>query len=197
MRKFPVNSAIILGIGTRKWRIVPVFHVLISFFGLPLMFLGIVALTQNSNVGMTALGIIILVVIGILVFPILFWWFFGSGKNRFIEYFEDPVGEMSDDDDNISFDENNSEGTSIGGGSSNGESPVKYMKKQTNNYKNRIQKKIFAQQNSRENRLRNVIPKKLPPKSKKRLKKTKPIEPVDTTAQCCTEVNLEGCGIGV
>ncbi len=200
MRKFPLHSSLILGVLTRRWRIFSVVHILFSFFGVPFMLLGINALITSENTGMKAVGIIVLIVLGIATMPSLVWWFFGSGKERFIAYFENTGGVAGDDDygedEEISYPDSASEGTSIGGGSSVGGYEVRYKDK-----KPRTKGKASPQGKNKkspneptgDNSLRNMKPKPLPIQSNKRLKKTRTRQPIQTT-QCCTEVTA--CGIG-
>lgn len=202
MRKFPLHSSLILGVVTRRWRIFSVAHILFSFFGVPFILLGINALITSENTGMKAVGIIILIVLGIAIMPSMVWWFFGSGKERFIAYFEDTGGFARDveydKDEEMSYPESVSEGTSIGGGSSVGGYEVRYKDKKPRTkgkasplgiMKNKKSPNEFSGDNS----LTNMKPKPLPPQSKKRLKKTRTRQPIQTN-QCCTEVTA--CGIG-
>jgi hypothetical protein len=204
MRKFPLHSSLILGVVTRRWRIFSLVHIVFSFFGVPFMLLGINALITSENTGMKAVGIIVSIVLGIAIIPSLIWWFFGSGKERFIAYFEDTGGYAGDndygEDEEMSYPDSVSEGTSIGGGSSVGGYEVKYKDKKTRTkgkaspqgtMKNQKSKK--SNEFSGDNSLTNMKPKPPPPQSRKRLKKTRTRQPIQTN-QCCTEVTA--CGIG-
>lgn len=170
------------------------FYVAIAFFGFPSMALGIIGLIEGGNPALKAVGIVSIVVIGIAIFPTVIWWFFGSGKERFITYFEQSKEEDIYDNDSLSFRDSASEGTSIEGGSSVGGFEVRYKKKKENQ-SNRILNNR-AKQLGADNTLRNVKPKRPPPpQTRKRLKKTRTRQELQPDT-CCTEIELNGCGVG-
>ena len=132
--------------------------------------------------------------------PTLIWWFFGSGREQFIRYFEnDDVVENDawyEEDEIVSGRDTFSEATSIAGSSSAGGYEVKFKPQQEKMSARDVQKnrrRAKKSETNRENSLMNVKPKRPPPQSRKRLKKTRKKDATDTT--CCTEVNVQNCGI--
>jgi len=190
LRKFVLHSSLVLGIITRKWRIVSLLHLLLAFFGFPLILLQIMTLLQSENAGPKVGGILCLIIIGIIVIPTLAWWHFGSGKSRFIRFFEgsNVQSVYYEDDDNSSISESeNGEETTIEGGSSVGGYEVRYKE----------EKKESAPKGILRNRTGDVNvfgrDKATQQRSGKRLRKTKGKEESNTNA-CCQAV--ENCGVG-
>ena len=74
MRKVPLNGARALGRATRRSKLVPPIYIIIVFFVVPLVLLGISALFEQKTVGFTVLGsfVVIGVVLGIARF--VWWW---------------------------------------------------------------------------------------------------------------------------
>ncbi|EED89425.1 sodium phosphate cotransporter, Na/Pi cotransport system protein [Thalassiosira pseudonana CCMP1335] len=74
MRKVPLNGARALGRATRRSKLVPPIYIIIVFFVIPLVLLGISALFEQKTVGFTVLGsfVVIGVVLGIARF--VWWW---------------------------------------------------------------------------------------------------------------------------
>lgn len=185
MRKFPLHSSLILGIMTRKWRIFSLIHVVFTFFLFPLMILGINDLMTSRNLALISVGVIILVILGITIFPLLLFWFFGAGKEIFVTFLKKHVFEETGNykpnspDDDISFRDRSSANTSIGGGSSTGGYEVKYNNKHNSKQKRKVNNSL--------NNMKSKLPKR---SSRQRLKKTTPPQ----TESCNGE---EACGIGV
>eukprot|EP00551_Chaetoceros_affinis_P002604 CAMPEP_0203638660 /NCGR_PEP_ID=MMETSP0088-20131115/4630_1 /ASSEMBLY_ACC=CAM_ASM_001087 /TAXON_ID=426623 /ORGANISM="Chaetoceros affinis, Strain CCMP159" /LENGTH=150 /DNA_ID=CAMNT_0050493347 /DNA_START=978 /DNA_END=1430 /DNA_ORIENTATION=+ len=147
-------------------------------------------LLQSENAGPKVGGILCLIIIGIIVIPTLAWWHFGSGKSRFIRFFEgsNVQSVYYDDDDNSSISESeNGEETTIEGGSSVGGYEVRYKE----------EKKESAPKGILRNRTGDVNvfgrDKATQQRSGKRLRKTKGKEESNTNA-CCQAV--ENCGVG-
>jgi sodium-dependent phosphate cotransporter len=86
MRRFVFSLARRLGIITRHWQGFPVFFILVVFFVVPLLLLGISTCFEKKTAGFTALGIfvVILLLVGIIWFWV--WWRFKSGKDKFLTY---------------------------------------------------------------------------------------------------------------
>ncbi len=157
------------------------------------MLLGIVNLLQRQNSGLKAVGIVCLVVIGIIVIPIFVFWHFGSGKERFIYFFEgsSSLNFGYDDDDNSSISESE-DGTTIGG-SSVGGYEVKYKEK--DNAPKGILRNRTGDVNvyGRDNSLSNIKSKGLQQQSKKRLRRSRTTEESNTNV--CIQA-VENCGVG-
>ena len=63
MRKIPMHAARQLGKGTRVWRGFPIVYIIVMFFLVPLMFLGISYLFTNDSKGLLVLGSFIVVIL--------------------------------------------------------------------------------------------------------------------------------------
>ena len=204
MRKFPLHSSLILGVVTRQWRITPIFHVGFWFFGLPYMVLGILDLLSSDDFKLKAAGIVCLIVLALLTVPSMLWWFFGSGKVKFITYFEESKDVLSMDDGSIISMDSSSEGSSIAPSSVGGGYEVKFKKEEkeprtaaknvvTNTKQSKKKAKSYhwdGKSNYMEQNLYNMKPKPPQPRSNKRLRKTRRKQ---TNEGCCADV--EGCGI--
>jgi len=83
-RKLVYSLAKKLGVITKHWRGFPIFFIVVVFFLIPLLLLGISTCFEQQSKGYTALGIfiVVLVVVGIVYFWV--WWRFQSGKDKFI-----------------------------------------------------------------------------------------------------------------
>ena len=202
MRKFPLHSSLILGVVTRQWRITPIFHVGFWFFGFPYIILGILDLLSNDDPKLMAAGIGCLIVLAILCVPSMLWWFFGSGKVKFITYFEEDRDIVSMDDDSILSMDSSFEGSSIAP-SRVGDGYEAKLKKEKKENKT-APKDVVAKQSKKnaksshwdgksshmEQSLYNMRTKPPQPRSNKRLKKSRRKQ---TNEGCCADV--EGCGI--
>jgi len=84
MRRVPLNGAKALGKWTNRSRLVPPIYVLVAFFIIPLLLLGLSALFGQGSMGFTVLGsfLVILVVYGIARF--VWWWMKQEGRAKFI-----------------------------------------------------------------------------------------------------------------
>lgn len=187
LRKCVLHSSLILGVITRRWRITALIHVLLAFFAFPLMFLGIISLLQGKNAGLKAAGIVCLVLIGIIVVPILVWWQCGSGKGRFIRFFEGSSVVIDDDTsygDNSSISESE-EGTTVLEDTTTGGYEVRYKEK--DNSPKGILKNRTGDVNvyGRENSLANT----------KRKRSKRAVAKVDSNANVCIQA-VENCGVG-
>lgn len=89
MRKFPLHGALILGILSNAWRVLPLIYVSITFFGIPFLLIGIIDLIQNSNKGIKAAGYIAVLLLLILNICAFYWWFKYDGRNKFLTFFSD------------------------------------------------------------------------------------------------------------
>eukprot|EP00980_Cylindrotheca_fusiformis_P024273 scaffold11698_cov138-Cylindrotheca_fusiformis.AAC.6 len=65
MRQVPLNAARALGRGTRLFRLFPIIYIVVAFAVIPLIFLGISFLFSEKNAGMTALGIVVVILLAI------------------------------------------------------------------------------------------------------------------------------------
>lgn len=74
MRRVPLNAAIYLGKATRYWRLVPVIYIGVTFFLIPLIFIGISTLFEKESKGYTVLGSFIVIVICLVLIYSWFWY---------------------------------------------------------------------------------------------------------------------------
>lgn len=198
MRKFSLHSSLILGVITRKWRITPLIHYLFSFIGFPFMILGIMDMLANKNKALMILGIFILVILGLMIVPSLVWWFLGSGREKFISYFEEVEEEKANKDDNLSFPDTATEGSSIAGGSSYGGFEVSYNERnrsrETSHPRGILRNKSEKRHDHRRSSTNaNGRSNPMKQRSRKRTKRARSRQPVNKK-QCCTDMNA--CGIG-
>jgi sodium-dependent phosphate cotransporter len=87
MRRIPLYWARRLGRATRLWRGFPFIYILVMFFLVPLIFLGLSYLFEQKNVGMVALGSILTILIGVALFYLGYWCRFKGGKQSCADCF--------------------------------------------------------------------------------------------------------------
>lgn len=86
MRRFVCSSAKKLGVITRYWRSFPVFFIVLVFFAVPLLLLGISTCFEKKSKGFTALGMIVIVIVAIGIIGFWSWWRFRSGKSKCLSF---------------------------------------------------------------------------------------------------------------
>merc|ERR1712147_241381 len=87
MRNIPLNAARSLGKATRIWRGFPVAYILVVFFGIPFMFLGISTLFEQDSIGMDVLGAFIVFALFLVLVYSLYWYKFKDGAKKVLESF--------------------------------------------------------------------------------------------------------------
>jgi len=80
MRNIVLNGARILGKATRVWRLFPLVWIVVMFFCVPLMFLGISSLFEQNKKGFTVLGSFLVCAICLGIIYGLFWWKYKNGQ---------------------------------------------------------------------------------------------------------------------
>jgi sodium-dependent phosphate cotransporter len=80
LRNVPMHAARQLGKATRVWRGFPAVYILVMFFLVPLIFLGLSTLFTQGSVGLTTLGAILTVALALLAVWFVYWWRFSNGK---------------------------------------------------------------------------------------------------------------------
>ena len=82
MRQVPLRTATMIGKVTRQWKGFPLVFIVVMFFLMPMLLLGISACFEKDSVGFTALGSFLLLLIfgGIAYF--LLWWYLRDGKHK-------------------------------------------------------------------------------------------------------------------
>jgi sodium-dependent phosphate cotransporter len=82
MRRVPLNLARKLGKTTRIWRGFPIVYIIVMFFIVPLILLGVSACFEQGSKGFTVLGsfLVVGIIVGIAYF--LFWWYKRDGNAK-------------------------------------------------------------------------------------------------------------------
>jgi sodium-dependent phosphate cotransporter len=88
MRKIPINAAKGLGRMTRIWRGFPVLYIFLAFFVIPLMILGISVLFSEDKIGLTVLGSVIVIALGVTLLYTIYWCVRKGGKESCLESFQ-------------------------------------------------------------------------------------------------------------
>lgn len=88
MRKVPLAAARALGKLTRMWKGFPLLYIAIVFFLIPAMFLGISSLFEQGQVGLTILGVVIVLALVLFIGYAVYKMKFAGGKEQAIEMFE-------------------------------------------------------------------------------------------------------------
>mmetsp|Transcript_14840 Transcript_14840/g.35959 ORF Transcript_14840/g.35959 Transcript_14840/m.35959 type:complete len:524 (+) Transcript_14840:1692-3263(+) len=103
MRNIPLNAARALGRSTRLFRGFPLIYIAIAFIAMPLIFLGISYLFSDGNSGLTALGSIIVVVLGLAIIYTGYYCKYQGGSEKCTECLvtrekrNNAVNELPDD----------------------------------------------------------------------------------------------------
>jgi sodium-dependent phosphate cotransporter len=80
LRRVPLHAARQLGKATRVWRGFPLAYIIVMFFLLELLFLGLSALFTNGAIGLTVLGSMVTIILFALVVWGVYWWRWNGGK---------------------------------------------------------------------------------------------------------------------
>lgn len=80
MRRVPMSAARRLGKATRHWRTFPLVFILVMFFLVPLLLLGISSCFEKQTKGFTALGVFLMMWIGGGILYFWIWWRFRDGR---------------------------------------------------------------------------------------------------------------------
>jgi sodium-dependent phosphate cotransporter len=82
MRRLILDIARLIGKATRHWKTFPIVFIVVMYFLLPLLLLGISTCFEKQKTGFTALGTFILVISFGLIAYFLLWWYFRDGKMK-------------------------------------------------------------------------------------------------------------------
>jgi len=88
MRRVPLNGARALGRWTRRSRSIPPIYVLVVFFIIPLVLLGLSELFQQGKMGYTVLGIFLCAAIVAGLARLMWFWKKQDGQTRFLNYLD-------------------------------------------------------------------------------------------------------------
>ncbi|KAL3924753.1 MAG: hypothetical protein SGILL_000848 [Bacillariaceae sp.] len=81
LRNVPLHASRQLGKATRVWRGFPIAYIIVMFFLVPLLFLGLSALFTNGAIGLTVLGSMVTILFfGLIVWGV-YWWRWNGGKD--------------------------------------------------------------------------------------------------------------------
>lgn len=81
-RKFIVNVCRWLGKTTRAWRNFPILFIIIMYFALPLLLLGISSCFEKGSNGFTGLGVFLVLLLGGGLLYFAFWWYCKNGGEK-------------------------------------------------------------------------------------------------------------------
>lgn len=84
MRRVPLEGARALGKWTRRSRSIPPIYVVVVFFIIPLLLLGLSELFQQDTVGFTVLGALICVFVVYAIARFVWWWKKQEGREKFL-----------------------------------------------------------------------------------------------------------------
>jgi sodium-dependent phosphate cotransporter len=110
VRRVPLFFARYLGKVTRKWRQFPIVFIIICFFILPILILGISTCFEKGSRGYQALGIFLTLLIFAVIFYAFIWWRYKGGKSTFRSWIrerkrkEAALKALADDMDYIKVD---------------------------------------------------------------------------------------------
>jgi solute carrier family 34 (sodium-dependent phosphate cotransporter) len=82
LRQVPIHAARQLGRGTRIWRGFPIAYIIVMFFLVELLLLGLSALFTNGAIGLTVLGSMVTVVLFAILVWSVYWWRWQGGKDK-------------------------------------------------------------------------------------------------------------------
>jgi len=88
MRKVPLEGARALGKWTRRSRSIPAIYIIIVFFVIPLLLLGLSELFSTGTVGFTTLGAMLVVFILYLILKGIWWWKKMDGREKFLNFLD-------------------------------------------------------------------------------------------------------------
>ena len=88
MRQVPLRTAKMIGKVTRHWRGFPLVFIVVMFFLMPMLLLGISACFEKKSIGFTALGSFLLILIFCGIAYFLMWWYFRDGKHKCVSCIE-------------------------------------------------------------------------------------------------------------
>jgi len=88
MRKVPLEGARALGKWTRRSRAIPPIYIIIVFFVIPLLLMGLSALFSQGSVGFTVLGSFIVILVVYLIARFVWWWKKQEGRDKFLAYLD-------------------------------------------------------------------------------------------------------------
>jgi len=95
MRKVPLEGARALGKWTRRSRAIPGIYIIVAFFVIPLMLLGVSAIFNQGTVGFTVLGVFLVLVVVYITGRFVWFWHKQDGKQKTLDFLDKRTA-MSD-----------------------------------------------------------------------------------------------------
>jgi sodium-dependent phosphate cotransporter len=88
MRKVPLEGARALGKWTRRSRSIPPIYIIVVFFVIPLLLLGLSELFSQGGVGLTVLGSMIVIFVAYAIARSVWWWKKQEGREKFLAWLD-------------------------------------------------------------------------------------------------------------
>jgi sodium-dependent phosphate cotransporter len=88
MRRVPLAAARALGKATRIWRGFPLLYIFMAFFVIPILLLGISLIFSQHKIGLTVLGSVIVIVLGVGLLYTIYWCVRKGGKESCLASFQ-------------------------------------------------------------------------------------------------------------
>jgi sodium-dependent phosphate cotransporter len=88
MRKVPLEGARALGKWTRRSRLIPPIYIIIVFFVIPLLLLGLSYLFAAGSVGYTVLGSFLVIIVAYGIARFIWFWKKQDGRARFLAWLD-------------------------------------------------------------------------------------------------------------
>ena len=88
MRKVPLEGARALGKWTRRSKLIPPIYIVMVFFVIPLLLLGLSELFMQKTVGLTVLGSLLVVFIAYGIARFVWWWKRQEGRDKFLAFLD-------------------------------------------------------------------------------------------------------------
>jgi sodium-dependent phosphate cotransporter len=88
MRKVPLEGARALGKWTRRSRSIPPIYIIVVFFVIPLLLLGLSELFSQGGVGLTVLGSMIVIFVAYAIARSVWWWKKQEGHEKFLAWLD-------------------------------------------------------------------------------------------------------------
>uniref|UniRef100_A0A7S2NVL2 Sodium-dependent phosphate transporter n=1 Tax=Leptocylindrus danicus TaxID=163516 RepID=A0A7S2NVL2_9STRA len=82
MRNIPLNAARKLGKATRSYRLFPLIYILVLYFGVPAILIGISTLFEEDTKAYTALGTMLVIFVFLAMVYFVYWWKYQEGESK-------------------------------------------------------------------------------------------------------------------
>jgi|Transcript_39854 sodium-dependent phosphate cotransporter len=82
MRRIPINMARRLGKATRIWRFFPIVYIVVMFFVVPAILLGLSSCFEQGSKGFTVLGSFLVIISALCILYFVYWWKRKDGREK-------------------------------------------------------------------------------------------------------------------